>query len=106
MKDSRKINMLPFLKFKIVMGGVFGLMMGIFYAFGGFIIDALVSANWITHSETPGLSYGTLLAFGALIGMPIIFAGIGLLIGIFESLAFNVLSKWMNFLEINFEQEG
>jgi len=52
-----------------------------------------------------GLSYGTLLAFGALIGMPIIFAVIGLMVGIFEVLVFNICSKWMDFLVINFEQE-
>ena len=88
------------------MGGIFGLIMGIMYAFGGLIIDSLVSANWITSLETPGLSYGTILAFGALISMPIIFASFGLLVGIFEVVVFNVLSKWMNFLVINFEQEG
>ncbi len=104
MKESKKIKTLPFLKFQTVMGGIFGLMTGIMYAFGGLIIDALVSANWIAHSETPGLSYGTILAFGALIGMPIIFAGFGLIIGIFEVLVFNGLSKWMDFLEINFEK--
>lgn len=97
---------MPFLKFQTVMGGLFGLILGIFYAFGGLIIDMLVSANWITHSETLGLSYGTVLAFGALIGMPIIFAVIGLIVGIFEAFAFNVLSKWLSFLVINFEQEG
>ncbi len=106
MKKNKKINLFPFLKFQTTMGGVFGLMMGIFYAFGGLIIDILVSVNWITCSETLGLSYGTLLAFGALIGMPIIFAGIGLIVGIFEVLAFNILSKWLGSLVINFEQEG
>jgi len=106
MKRPRKINLLPFLKFQMVMGSILGLMMGIIYAFGGLIIDVLVSVNWITHSETPGLSYGTLLAFGALVGMPIIFASIGLVVGVFKVLAFNVLSKWIGFLEINFEQEG
>ena len=88
------------------MGGIFGLVMGILYAFGGLIIDTLVSVNWISISETPGLSYGTLLAFGALIGMPIIFASIGFVIGLFEALAFNVLSKWIGGLVLNFELEG
>jgi len=106
MKKIRKINLLPFLKFQTTMGGLFGLMLGVFYALGGLILDTLVSANWITHSDTSGLSYGTLLAFGALIGMPIIFAVIGLMVGIFEALAFNILSKWVSFLTINFEQEG
>lgn len=99
------MKLLPFLKFQIVMGGIFGLMMGMVYAFGGLIIDTLVSANWMIHPETSGLSYGTLLAFGALIGMPIIFAGIGLIVGVFEVLMFNTLSKWLGWIEINFEQK-
>jgi len=46
-----------------------GLLAGILYSFGGLIIDILVSFGWITSSETPGLSYGTVFAFGALIGI-------------------------------------
>ena len=104
MKKSRKINVLALVKFQTLMGGIAGLMMGIIYAVGGLIMDVLVSVEWISSSETPGLSYGTILAFGALIGMPIIFAGIGGMVGIFEALLFNVLSKWLGGVVLNFEE--
>lgn len=105
MKKSKKINTVALLKFQTFMGSIFGLIMGILYAFGGLVVDILVSANWINHSETPGLSHGTILAFGALIGMPIIFASLGLIIGVFETIIFTTFSKKLNWLVINFEQK-
>lgn len=65
-----------------VVGLLIGVFLGILYSFGGLILDALVSLELITSDETPGLSYGTVLAFGALIGMPIIFGLIGCIIDI------------------------
>ena len=105
MKEPRRIAFPAFVKFQTIMGSIFGLIMGIIYAFGGFLIDTFVSLNWLNHPETTGLSYGTILAFGALIGMPIIFAGIGFLIGIFEVMLFNLLSKRLDWLDLNFEQK-
>lgn len=65
-------------KFPIsLIGLIIGALCSILYAFGGFFIDLLVSLEFITSDETPGLSYGTVLAFGALIGMPLIFGTIG-----------------------------
>ena len=52
-------------------GGGFGLVCGILYAFGGALIDLL----------TVGLNAGTLMAFGALVGMPLIFAALGFVFG-------------------------
>jgi len=85
------------------MGLLLGLAAGILYSFGGFIIDTLVSLEWITSSETPGLSYGTLLAFGALIGMPIIFAVFGFVAGLIVAILFNILAKWFGGIAIDFE---
>ncbi|MBT8220449.1 MAG: hypothetical protein KJP00_11515 [Bacteroidia bacterium] len=104
MKNSRKINVFSFVKFHVVIGGIIGLLAGILYSFGGLIIDTLVSLGWITTPETPGLSYGTILAFGALIGMPLIGATVGLICGICEALIFNVCAKWLGRIDINFEQ--
>ena len=60
-----------------------GFGFGVLYALGGFFIDLLVSLDLLAAAqmETPGLSYGTILAFGALVGMPLIGAGFGLFIG-------------------------
>jgi hypothetical protein len=47
------------------------------------LIDTLVSLEYLNPESmgTPGLSYGTILAFGALVGMPLICSGVGALIG-------------------------
>ncbi|MCT4623819.1 MAG: hypothetical protein N4A46_09375 [Schleiferiaceae bacterium] len=59
-----------------------GLSLGVLYSFGGLIIDTLVSLELISSNETPGLSYGTVLAFGALIGMPAIGFVFGVVLGL------------------------
>ena len=51
--------------------GALGLTAGILYAVLGAVYDAI----------TNSLSYGTLLAFFAIIGMPLIFATVGLIVG-------------------------
>lgn len=101
----KKINILSFVKFQTIMGGLIGLMLGILYSFGGLLIDTLVSLGWVRTPETPGLSVGTLLAFGALIGMPFIFATIGLVTGLVEAILFNLFAKWLSWVDINFEKE-
>ena len=74
---------------------VLGLFAGILYAFGGLVIDALVSAGWITCAETPGLGFGTVLAFLALIGMPLVFGGFGFVAGLIEAGLYNVCVRWI-----------
>lgn len=93
---ARKINLVSFAKQQVTIWALTGLLAGIFYSFGGLLIDALVTIGWITSQETPGLSYGTLLAFGALIGMPIIFASFGLVLGIIGAFLYNLIIQWMN----------
>ena len=60
-----------------------GLVLGLIYSFGGLAIDTLVSLGYLDADDmgTPSLSYGTILAFGALLGMPLIFGGLGVLLG-------------------------
>ncbi|MCA0153324.1 hypothetical protein [Winogradskyella vincentii] len=102
MEKIRKIGVFSFAKFQAFMGLFIGFVFGILYSFGGLIIDILVSLEWITSTETPGLSYGTILAFGALIGMPIIGAVLGFIFGIIQAILFNFTSNWFGgiFLEI------
>lgn len=76
-----KAEVVPFLIFYTKLGAIVGLVFGLIYSFGGLMVDSLVSLGWMTSSETPGLSVGTLLAFGALIGMPLIFGVLGFLVG-------------------------
>lgn len=101
---NRKINIISFAKFHGILFAIGGLIAGILYSFGGLIIDALVSFGWITSQEISGLSYGTLLAFGALAGMPLIFAAFGFIVGLIEALLFNLFAKWLGKLSINFEK--
>lgn len=69
--------------------GFLGFVAGCIYSFGGLAIDTFVTLGWITSAETPGLSYGTVLAFGALVGMPVLFAAFGCVSGILVGLLYN-----------------
>ena len=64
------------------LGLYLGLLLGVIYSFGGLFVDL----------ATIGLNWGTLMAFGALIGMPIIFAIAGMLLGI----VLDVVVKWLS----------
>ncbi len=88
------LNVFRAAKLTGVLIGSVGLLAGIVYSFGGLLIDGLVSAGLMTSSETPGLSSGTLLAFGALIGMPLIGAVVGFVAGLVGALVYNVLVKF------------
>lgn len=48
-----------------------GLICGVLYSVGGFFVDLF----------TIGLNWGTLMAFGALVGMPAIFGAFGFICG-------------------------
>ena len=93
MGKLQRIRIFAFAKFQAMLLALVGLFAGILYSFGGLIIDVLVSTGWITSSETPGLSYGTLLAFGAIIGMPIISGVAGFITGICEAGLYNLFAK-------------
>jgi len=101
----KKIKILSFAKFQAFLASLIGLIAGILYAFGGLIIDTLVSMGWITYPSTPGLSFGTVLAFGALIGMPIISAAFGFVLGLIEAFLFNILARWFGWINLDFEQK-
>ena len=95
----RKIGIFFSAKLLAIYGAGIGLILGIIYSFGGAVIDILVSFDWITSSETTGVSSGTALAFFALLGMPIIFAVLGFLLGIIGALFYNSTSKWFGGLD-------
>ena len=52
-------------------GAYLGLVCGVLYSFGGVVVDLL----------TIGLNWGTLMAFGALVGMPVVFGAFGFFLG-------------------------
>ena len=100
----KKLDPLSFARFQALLGALLGLVAGVIYSFGGFIIDALVTLGWVATTETPGLSYGTVIAFGALIGMPLIGAVMGLLAGLISAVLYNAYARWFGGVEVDFER--
>lgn len=94
---TSKINILQLAKLQAVLFGLIGLCFGIYYSIGGMFIDILVSAevlqaeNW----DTPGLSIGTIMAYMALVAMPLFAALCGFVLGIIEGLLYNLFRKWL-----------
>ena len=103
MAKLTKIKVFSLVKLQTVLAALLGFLAGVIYSMGGFFVDVFVSMGWISvaAAETPGLSYGTVLAFGALVGMPIIFALFGFLLGLIEAMLFNLLAGWFKGLEID-----
>ena len=106
MTRINKIKVFSFAKFQAFLGLLIGLICGIIYSFGGLIIDVLVSYELLSSAamSTPGLSYGTLLAFWALIGMPIICSIAGFLLGLVEAVLYNLFARWFGGIEVNFDK--
>jgi len=93
MLTNKHINIRLFAQLLALIFGLIGLLCGLLYSFGGLLIDSLVSLGFITSAETPGLSMGTLMAFGALIGMPLLFGSVGWLIGLVLAFVYNLFPK-------------
>ena len=102
MKRIKKIKILPFAKFQAFLFGLVGLLAGILYSVGGLVLDTAVTLGWAASPETPGLSEGTMLAFGALLGMPIIFAIYGFAVGILEAFLYNLFAARFGGVRRNF----
>ena len=81
-------------KWCTIIFGTIGLILGIIYSFGGLLIDILVTLDIIISTETPGLSYGSILAFGALIVMPILFVIIGFFVGGVGVVPYNIIANF------------
>ncbi|WGS64944.1 hypothetical protein [Marinitoga aeolica] len=90
-----KIKIFDFSKIHFIVLGFIGMVLGILYSFGGLIYD-------IIHNS---VGYGTLLAFLALIGMPLIFSIFGFLLGLFVGIIFNFINKYLK-LNIQLEDKN
>lgn len=100
----KKINPLSLAKLQSILFGLLGLCAGIIYSIGGLIIDASVTFGLFASTETPGLSLGTILAFGALIGMPFIGLLIGVITGYVEGILYNLYAKMFSAIKIDLEK--
>ena len=81
MQSSGNIGVFSVAARQAALMAIIGLVAGFLYSFGGAAVDVLVTTGVITSTSTPGLSYGTALAFMALIGMPFFFAVFGFATG-------------------------
>lgn len=97
------LGILTFAKFQGVMGLLIGFLLGVMYSFGGLILDTLVTFGWLNSIQTIGLSIGTILAFGAILGMPIIFSILGFLLGLIEAYLFNLVAHLFGGMNLKFK---
>lgn len=106
MAKIKKLGIFSVAKLQAVIMGSTGLAAGVLYSFGGLVIDTLVTIGWISpeRASTSGLGLGTVLAFGALIGMPLIFAGLGVVLGVFGAVIYNGLARWHGGIDIDIER--
>ena len=104
MAKVKKNRLFSIAKLQAVIMAIVGLIAGILYSVGGAIYDVLVSIGWITSASTPGVGYGTALAFLALVGMPVTFATFGFMVGLIEVFLYNLFARWFGGIEIDFEQ--
>jgi len=94
MAKIKKLKILSFAIFQALLVSFLGLLAGILYSFGGIIVDLL----------TIGLNWGTVMAFGALVGMPIVFAAIGFVAGVLEAVLYNLFARWFGGIDLEFER--
>jgi len=89
------VKLAPFSLAKLlaVIMAIAGLLAGIFYSFGGLVYELLYST----------LNAGTALAFLALIGMPLLFAGTGFLVGLLGAPLYNLFARMTGGINIDFE---
>ena len=100
-----KLSLFSSAKLLILVFGLLGFACGIYYSFGGLFIDIMVSLGWLTAKkmETPGLSKGTLLAFGALVVMPMIGMVFGFVSGLLGAWSYNICSNRLGALKVDFK---
>ena len=104
----KELNIIKYAKFQALICAIVGLLFGVFYSFGGLTVDTLVTFNMIDPviwENTPGLSYGTFLAFISLIAMPLYLATIGFLFGLVGGYLFNKLKHPFKNINMDFEQK-
>lgn len=94
MKKGVKIFSFAFCQ--AVLLALVGLLFGLIYSFGGLIYDIISVGT---------LNWGTIWAFLAVIGMPIIFGLTGFLLGIIEAILLNLCFRWLGRFNLNPDKE-
>ena len=83
MARARRLQVLMSAKIVGVVTTYLGLVAGILYSFGGFFYE-LVSGT---------LNTGTVLGFGALVGMPVAFGMAGVVVGAVGATLYNLIGR-------------
>ena len=93
MKKLKKLGALSLARILAVIMSLAGLIAGILYSFGGLIYEISIG----------DLNAGTALAFLALLGMPLLFATIGFIVGIIGAPLYNIFARITGGIDIEFE---
>ena len=93
MQGSASIGVISSAARQAAVMAVVGLIAGFFYSFGGAAVDVLVTKGVITSASTPGVSWGTALAFLALISMPAYFAVFGFAAGAIGAFLYGLVAR-------------
>lgn len=95
MAKLKRVGVLFLAKLLAVVMAWVGLLAGIVYSFGGFIYELF----------TASLNFGTVLAFMALIGMPVIFSACGFAAGVIAAVIYNTTARWIRGIELDIDVE-
>lgn len=95
MTKVRKIDVLSAAKIEAIMMGIFGLLIGLFFA----LFSTLVGS---TNNST---MLGTGLGFLGIIILPIFYAIFGFIAGAIGAFIYNLASGWVGGIEVEFAQE-
>ncbi len=95
MARMRRIGVLFSAKLHAIAMGCIGLMLGVLYSFGGLIYELI----------TGTLNSGTILAFLALIGMPLMFAAEGFVAGGIVAILYNFTERWTGGITLDVEAD-
>jgi len=96
MARLQRLGVLFSAKLQAIQWGCVGVIAGVFYAVGGFLYELV----------TGTLNSGTLLAFGALIGMPLVFGAFGFLAGVIGAVLYNLVARRFGGIELDIDQRA
>ncbi|NDV90655.1 hypothetical protein GTH32_05515 [Alteromonas sp. 345S023] len=104
MAKRNRLAVHPFAKFQAFLFGLVGALLGFIYAIGGLALDILISVGILGSlpGVSSGLGLGSSMAFGAILGIPLILMLAGYVIGTIEAHAYNVFVKFSTSLNTDF----
>ena len=87
-----------------------GKVLGLLYAVLGVLIGAVVSVVSIVGAaigsaggESPGAFLGVLFGVAAIVAMPLLYGGMGFIVGLISSALYNVVADFVGGLEVELQ---